>query len=122
MSDPKQHLSIIYENKHELSERVFRIVDSGLNHAQDPPSKTTRFISNVEVMPADNEEEVEFRCNLLLCEYRPHGQRGHALPARQLAARCRYRLHKQAGEWRMTQKIVAFLEMDGPLDGMTFLV
>ena len=40
-SDPLKHLSVIYDDWANLTGRIWRILDSGLNHTQDPPSKMT---------------------------------------------------------------------------------
>ena len=67
-ADPRVHLSILYEDRRECAERIYRIMESGLNHSQDPPSNTVRFVSNIEVQSDDS--EAVLRCNTLLYEYR----------------------------------------------------
>lgn len=47
-SDPSRDVSIIYDNKPRLAERVWRY-KSGLAFAQEPPSRTSHLVANVRV-------------------------------------------------------------------------
>src|SRR4051812_1093271 len=47
--DPEREVSIIYDDRVRLSDRVWRL-QSGKAFAQQPPSRTCRLISNVEVL------------------------------------------------------------------------
>lgn len=47
-SDPRNHLSIVYDDRKRVDSRIWRMLESGLNHTQEPRSVTLRFISNVE--------------------------------------------------------------------------
>lgn len=121
-ADPTRHLSMIYDDAVQLEARVWRIAESGLNHSQDPPSKTVRFISNVEVEPGDGAGEVQVFCTLLLCEFRPGQQRRQMSVPHWYAARCRYRLRRVDGDWKIAFKKISLLDMDGILNAMTFLI
>ena len=116
--DPELHLSIVYETKKQCADRIFRVSESGMHHTQDPPSRTTRFVTNVEVFPGTSDDEVVLGCNTLLFEVRAAGQRRNAQPTA-LPARCQYRLRRDNGIWRMTFKKVLFVNVDGPLDTLT---
>jgi benzoate/toluate 1,2-dioxygenase beta subunit len=120
-SDPTRHLSIIYDNKAQCSERIFRILDSGLNHPQDPDSATVRFVSNVQVEP-QSAGAVMIRCNTLLYEYRNRAARRDSITLIHHPARCEYSLRDHDGTWLMTQKKVTFIHLDGPLDAMTYFI
>ena len=52
--DPTRHVSLIYDDRQHLEDRIWRI-KSGWAHAQDPPSHTRRIVGNVEPRPADTE-------------------------------------------------------------------
>jgi benzoate/toluate 1,2-dioxygenase beta subunit len=120
-SHPETHLSIIYDSKADCRERIFRVLESGMNHPQDPPSRTARFVTNVEVI--DNSgSEAELRCNTLLYEYRSGSGRPDTTSPNIYPARCHYRLRKTGEDWRMTFKKVSFVTMDGPLNAMTFFI
>jgi 3-phenylpropionate/cinnamic acid dioxygenase small subunit len=120
-SVPDQHLSIVYDDRRRLESRIWRISESGLNHAQDPRSSTVRFVSNVEVEDAPAPDDVRIHCNLLLYEYRSGAQRRNVAPSAH-AARCVYRLRKTPDGWKIAYKQVTFLTLDGPLPSMTFLI
>ena len=46
--DPERHVSIVYENKARLEDRIARL-KSGAAYAQDPKSRLSRIVSNVEI-------------------------------------------------------------------------
>lgn len=120
--DPRTHLSIIWDNHVELEARIWRITESGINHSQDPPSKTVRIVSNVEVEAADDPNEVTVYANALLNEFRPGWQRRERSVAHHYPMRCQYRLRREDGEWKIAYKKVHLLESDGILNSMTFLI
>src|SRR5208337_1905717 len=49
---PDRQVSIIYDTRQEMERRVARL-QSGYAHAQDPPSRTHRIVSNVELSAFD---------------------------------------------------------------------
>lgn len=51
--DPQRHVSIVYENKTRMEDRIRRL-KSGAAYAQDPKSRLSRVISNVEITEGDN--------------------------------------------------------------------
>jgi benzoate/toluate 1,2-dioxygenase beta subunit len=46
--DPERHVSIVYENRARLEDRITRL-KSGAAYAQDPKSRLSRVVSNVEI-------------------------------------------------------------------------
>ena len=120
-ADPARHLSIIHEDRAQISERIYRVAESGLNHTQDPPSAFLRMISNVEV-EADGDEAL-IRSNMVLHEYRGgrgapglHAARSAIRPAASIACGVTER------GWLMTHKSVTLLQLDGPLDALSFVL
>ena len=65
-------LAIMDETRDTLLRRIERL-DSGLAWAEDPPSRTRHFISNVEVEATDNPNEVKAYSNFIM--YRTRGER-----------------------------------------------
>ena len=65
-------LAVMDETKGTLLRRIARL-DSGLAWAEDPPSRTRHFISNVELEPTDNSGEVKVYSNFIM--YRTRGER-----------------------------------------------
>jgi len=119
--EPQTHLSIVYNDRRQLEGRLWRITESGINHSQDPASRTVRFVSNVEVEPAAAAGETIVRCTLLIHAYRGGMQRRDGVVEAH-AARCEYRLREASGNLKIAFKKVALLEMDGCLPPMTFLL
>ena len=118
---PKEHISIVYNDRKSIEGRVWRVTESGINHSQDPPAKTVRFINNIEVEAGEAKGESAIRCNLLIHLYRPGMQRRDERPSAH-AARCRYVLRGKAGALRIAYKKISLLEMDAPLPPMTFVL
>ena len=120
-SEPDQHLAIVYDDRARVDGRVWRLLESGMNHTQDPRSKTLRFISNVECEDGPTAGEAIVRCNLLLYEYRSGGSRRNIVPNIH-PARCVYRLRAGEGGWKIAYKKVSLLLMDAQLPPMSFLI
>ena len=53
--DPHRHVSIVYEDKTRLEDRIERL-KSGAAYAQDPKSRMRRVISNIEIEEGENGE------------------------------------------------------------------
>jgi benzoate/toluate 1,2-dioxygenase beta subunit len=49
--DPNREISLVYDDHARLHDRIDRL-NSGVAHAQSPPSKTCRLISNVQIQQA----------------------------------------------------------------------
>jgi 3-phenylpropionate/cinnamic acid dioxygenase small subunit len=72
-ADPHHHIAIVYENRAQIEDRVWRL--SGLHaHAQRPRSRLTRVVSNIEVEPGENGEVVAHSA-FVLCEIRKNETR-----------------------------------------------
>ncbi len=118
--DPTDTVSIAYDDRKRLHERVYRLLRTPVLD-QNPPSRTLRFVSNVEVGPAGAGEQV-VRCNQLITEMRPGGPGQAGLNApRWLAARCEYRLRRVDGTWRIAFKKVVLLDADQAHYNLSFI-
>lgn len=85
-------ISIIHDDRARLHERVYRLTKTPVLD-QNPPSRTVRFVSNVEVNRSGANGEVTAYCAQLITEMRPGGPGQAGLNApRWFAARCEYRL------------------------------
>jgi len=83
------------------------------------------FVSNVEIENGATGGEATLYCNALIHEMRPgdHQQLQYGLGAvRTLAARCRYRLRRDNGLWRIVEKRVLLLDRDLPQRNITFIL
>ena len=61
----EDELALMDENKDSLQRRVDRL-DTGMAWAEDPPSCTRHFVSNVEVQPGDREGELKVYSNFIM--------------------------------------------------------
>jgi biphenyl 2,3-dioxygenase subunit beta len=79
LADPKRYddsdtlqeggLALYDENLDSLQRRVARL-DTGLAWSEDPPSRTRRFISNIEAAPGNTENEILVHSNFLVYKNR----------------------------------------------------
>ncbi len=67
----EDELAILDEDKDSLTRRVNRL-DSGMAWAEDPPSRTRHFVSNIEVEPGAGDTEMRVYSNFIM--YRTRGQ------------------------------------------------
>lgn len=113
--DPTRHVSIIYDDRAAMGRRVARL-KSGHAHAQDPPSRTHRVITNVEVTsPPHGDGAAEVTCMMALFELRRHKQNIHS-------ARCTFRLRRESGQWQIALKKVSLLKNNEALEAIPYLV
>ena len=61
----EDELALMDETKDSLQRRVDRL-DTGMAWAEDPPSRTRHFVSNVEVWPGDREGELKVYSNFIM--------------------------------------------------------
>lgn len=64
-------LAIMDEDKDSLTRRIRRL-DSGMAWAEDPPSRTRHFVSNIEVEPGSRDDELRVFSNFVM--YRTRGE------------------------------------------------
>ena len=67
----ENELAIMDEDKTSLTRRIARL-DSGMAWAEDPPSRTRHFVSNIEVEAGPRDGELRVYSNILL--YRTRGE------------------------------------------------
>ena len=113
--DPARHISLIYEDRPKLEERIFRL---GTKHAhsQRPQSKLTRLVSNIVL--GDGYDAAL----------------GGAVTARFAAVemrrdrptiwsgRTRHVLVREDGRLRIKEKHVFLVNNDAPMSNMTFVI
>ncbi len=61
----EDELALMDETKDSLQRRVDRL-DTGMAWAEDPPSRTRHFVSNVEVQPGDRDGELKVYSNFIM--------------------------------------------------------
>ncbi len=111
--DPAREASILYDDRFRMEDRVWRLT-RGAAHAQIPPSRTRRMISNVEVKE-DMDGEVVVHSNFAIFEVRRDEQRT-------FAGRYEHRLRFEGEGWRIRQKKAMLVNNASPLYNLTFMV
>ena len=114
-TDPQTQMSIIYDNRSRIATRIKQF-HTGKRHAQTPPSRLRRIVSNVELLGDEEGGDVLVGANFLIYESR---QRGVTL----WAGRYEYRLRRGGDDgWRMAGKKVVLVDNDQALYTLSFLV
>lgn len=111
--DPKQRISIVYDNRSRLDDRIFRLKSRGA-HSQRPRSRMRRVVSNI-VVETDDGDSVRVRANFILAELR----KGHQDV---FNGRFLYELRRHCGELRIATKKVLLVNNDEFIDNLSFLL
>ena len=111
--DPTREVTLVYDNFARLSDRVDRLT-SGVAHAQSPPSKTKRLVSNVQIDKAE-ENAATVLSGFILYELR----RGKE---RIFAGRYEHRMRYEDGRWKIAAKKTVLVNNDEVIDNLTFIV
>jgi benzoate/toluate 1,2-dioxygenase beta subunit len=111
--DPNREISLVYDDHARLRDRIDRL-NSGVAHAQSPPSKTCRLISNVQIQQVST-DTAAITSAFLLFELRQSRQRifaGHYL----------HRLRLENDGWKIAWKKAVLVNNDEVIDNLTFIV
>jgi 3-phenylpropionate/cinnamic acid dioxygenase small subunit len=111
--DPQRHVSIIYDNRPRLEDRIDRL-KSGAAYAQDPKSRLRRVVSNIEVEEGEN-GEITVYSNFNLTELRRSRQDT-------FAGRTVHKLRAQGSSFKIAYKKVLLVNNDEVIDNLTFLI
>src|SRR5579875_168840 len=95
--DASEEMQHFWEDRETLALRVERL-RTDFAWAEDPPSRTRHFVSNVRVQPGEAEGEVEVRSYLLV--YRSRGD----MPAEFISGERRDRWRRGDGGWRLAER------------------
>lgn len=111
--DPERHVSIVYENRPRLEDRIARL-KSGAAYAQDPKSRLSRVVSNVEIdAESDSETTVHSTFNVTAL------RRGRIDI---FAGRAIHRLRAEGDGFRLAFKKVVLINNDVVINNLTFLL
>ncbi len=115
-TDPTKVMSVLFDNRSRIATRIKQL-HTGKRHAQNPPSRLRRMLSNIELLDADPgfPDDVVVGANFLIYESR---ERGLTI----WGGRSIYRLREVDGELRMAYKKVMLVDNDKPLNTLAFLV
>jgi 3-phenylpropionate/cinnamic acid dioxygenase small subunit len=111
--DPTRRVSLIYDDRQRLVQRVERL-KSGSVQAMDPVPRMRRLISNIEV-EAQQGQDLVARSNFILCIARASSQ--------QLwAGRTIHSLRRTEGGFKIARKKVLLINSDQEMPLLQFLV
>jgi benzoate/toluate 1,2-dioxygenase beta subunit len=111
--DPLRHVSIVYEDKTHLEDRIARL-KSDAAYAQDPRSRMRRVISNIEIEEGEQGDVIVYS-NFNLTELR-RGQQ------RTFAGRTIHKLRPEGNSFKIAYKKVLLVNNDEVISNLTFLV
>jgi benzoate/toluate 1,2-dioxygenase subunit beta len=112
--DPDDHVSIIFDNRERLQDRITRLKSGGA-WSQEPQSRMRRVVSNIEVAPAQRADERLIVSNFVLGELR----RGREAV---YFAQQKHRLRLTAEGLRMADKTVLLVRNNEPLHNLSFIL
>jgi 3-phenylpropionate/cinnamic acid dioxygenase small subunit len=111
--DPASHISIVYDNRSRLDDRIFRL-KSRSAHASRPKARMRRIIGNV-VIESDDGVCVRVHANFVLAELR-NGRQDV------LNGRVCYELRRRDGGLYIASKKVMLINNDEFIDNLSFLL
>lgn len=111
--DPREQVSYLLDDRRRMGDRI-GLLETGWAHAQNPPSRTVRTVSNVEAWPAEG-GDIRARCSVVVWEYR----RGRLTP---FASRNDYALAAVGDDWAIRIKIVGLANCDGDVPKFSFVL
>jgi 3-phenylpropionate/cinnamic acid dioxygenase small subunit len=105
--DPRREVSVFFDDRRRLEDRIYRL-GTGAAWSQVPPSRTVRFVANVEAFRTEERTVLMVRSNFFLSEFR-------AGEARLLSGWCGHRLRRRQVGWEIEAKQVNLIDRDQPL-------
>src|SRR5579863_6681311 len=105
--DPSREVAIVYDNATRLHDRIARLL-SGVAHAQSPPSKTRRLVSNVQV-----DDSAEDAANVVSAFLLYELRRGKE---RVFAGHYEHGMRFEDGRWKIAAKKAVLVNNDEVID------
>ncbi|MUM18860.1 aromatic-ring-hydroxylating dioxygenase subunit beta [Mycobacterium sp. CBMA271] len=113
-NDPLKHIAIAYLDRKGLEGRIMRL-NSGQAYAQDPPSRMSRILANIEIEDDANPDTIAVYANFNLTELRRHEQ--HTF-----AGRYEYMLTANDDSWLIARKKATLINADEPIANLSFFL
>ncbi len=95
----ENELAIMDETKDSLERRIARL-DTGMAWAEDPPSRTRHFISNIEVHPGEQASELKVYSNFIMYRNRAEKEQDFYVGSREDI------LRRVEGGWKIAYRKV----------------
>jgi 3-phenylpropionate/cinnamic acid dioxygenase small subunit len=112
-ADARAQSAVNFDDRRRILDRI-ALMETGALHAQIPPSRTCRIVSNVEAWSLPD-GRIDIRSNLLVWEFR----RGRTT---RYVGRQEHRAVKHAGDWLMERKVIRLIDAEEPQGNVTFIL
>ena len=113
VADPRKKVSYLLDDRRRMADRI-GLLETGWAHAQEPPSRTVRTVSNVEAWPLDGGDTLA-RCSTVVWEHR----KDRLTP---FASRNDYVLASLGDGWAIRYKIVRLVDCAGDVRKFSFVL
>lgn len=113
VADPRTRVSYLLDDRRRMTDRI-GLLETGWAHAQEPPSRTCRTLSNVEAWPLDD-GDILARCTAVVWEHR----KDRLTP---FASRNDYVLASLGNDWAIRYKIVRLVDRSGDVRKFSFVL
>ena len=113
VADPRTKVSYLLDDRRRMADRI-GLLETGWAHAQEPPSRTSRTVSNVEAWPLDGGDTLA-RCSTVVWEHR----KDRLTP---FASRNDYVLASLGDGWAIRYKIVRLVDCAGDVRKFSFVL
>ena len=113
LADPRKKISYLLDDRRRMADRI-GLLETGWTHAQEPPSRTCRTVSNVEAWPLDGGDTLA-RCSMVVWEHR----KDRLTP---FASRNDYVFASLGEEWSIRFKIVRLVDSRGDIRKFSFVL
>ena len=111
--DPRTRVSYLLDDRRRMEDRI-GLLETGWAHAQEPPSRTCRIVSNVEAWPLGDGDTLA-RCSTVVWEYR----KDRLTP---FASRNDYVLATLGENWSVRFKIVRLVDSRSDVRKFSFVL
>lgn len=111
--DPRGQVSYLLDDRRRMDDRI-GLLETGWAHAQEPPSRTCRTVSNVEAWPLDGGDTLA-RCTTVVWEYR----KDRLTP---FASHNHFVLADLGEHWSVRFKIVRLVDSRGDVRKFSFVL
>jgi 3-phenylpropionate/cinnamic acid dioxygenase small subunit len=112
--DPKRQISLIYDDRPALEERLYRL-GTRYAHSQRPESRLSRVVSNIVFESYDPERGGAVTSRFVIGEERRERQTVWI-------GRARHLLVRDDGALRMKEKKIWLINNDSPMGNLTFIL
>jgi len=113
-ADPRHEVSYLVDDRRRIVDRL-TWMRTGWAHAQTPPTRTTRMVTNIEAWPRSTDGELAIAATSTTWAWRRRELVAHP-------SRLYYLAVDTGDEWRIRFRIVHRLDADGAVRNLSFIL